>query len=55
MSKNTDEELITKELLEQVQSWFLKSILEIIGLSKINPSKMVEALNNYRNSNKENN
>lgn len=50
MSDKIEINLSSDDLLEQIRSWFLKSILEIIGFSKINPSKIVDALTNYRNS-----
>lgn len=52
MLNNIWEKLTNRELLDEIRLWFLKSVMEILWLSKINPSKIVEALNTYRNSTK---
>lgn len=52
MLNNIWKKLTNRELLDEIKSWFLKSVLEILWLSKINPSQIVEALNKYRNPTK---
>lgn len=50
MANKLESKLSDKELLEEIRSGFLNSVMEILGLSKISPSRIVDALNDYRNS-----
>lgn len=52
MLSNIWEKSANRELLDDIRSWFLRSVMEILWLSKINPSQIVEALNKYRNPTK---